>query len=730
MSDLPNGRAPGVDDVTHAQPSTRAVDSIGPYRLLQRVGEGGMGEVWLAEQTRPVRRQVALKIIKAGMDTAQVVARFEAERQALAVMDHPAIARVFDAGATPQGRPYFVMEYVRGESITAYCNKHKLPIRDRLDLFLQVCDGVQHAHQKGVIHRDLKPSNILVTVQDDHPVPKIIDFGVAKATTQHLTDRTLYTELGVLIGTPEYMSPEQAEMTGLDIDTRADVYSLGVILYELLTDVLPFDARALRQKGLDDLRRMIREIDPPRPSTRVTTIAAATHTPADSRPVLTQLARQLRGDLDWITMRALEKDRTHRYGSATELAADLRRHLDDLPVLASPPGTAYRVNKFVRRHRGSVTAAATLVVLLLAFAATMAIQAQRIGRERDRANGEAETARQVSNFVVGLFKVSDPSEARGNQLTAREILDKGATDIDKTLTTQPEIQARLQQTIGTVYTNLGLYSAAEPLLQRALTTDRRVLGDNSPQTLAAISALADVNWYLGRYAYAEPLYLELVERRRRIFGEEHRDTLRASFDLASLYVLQKRWDEAEQLMRKTFDTQRRVLGEEHPDTLGSMNNLGSFYWRRNRYADAQAVFISLVQVSRRVLGNDDPQTLEFVHNLGTNLVGLGRDAEAEPLFLEALQGKRRVLGENHFRTLEDKDQLAIMYRKQRRFAEAEPLALGAYQGAVATYGSQHESVKDKITELVALYDAWGKTNEATDWRTKLPKPPSAAEAAR
>ena len=223
MSDLPDGSAPDVDDVTQAQPSTtRAVEMIGPYRLLQRVGEGGMGEVWLAEQTHPVRRQVALKIIKAGMDTAQVVARFEAERQALAVMDHPAIARVFDAGATPQGRPYFVMEYVRGEPITSYCTRHKLSTRQRIDLFLQVCDGVQHAHQKGIIHRDLKPSNILITVQDDHPVPKIIDFGIAKATTQQLAERPFFTELGVLIGTPEYMSPEQAEMTGLNIDTRTD----------------------------------------------------------------------------------------------------------------------------------------------------------------------------------------------------------------------------------------------------------------------------------------------------------------------------------------------------------------------------------------------------------------------------------------------------------------------------------------------------------------------------
>jgi non-specific serine/threonine protein kinase/serine/threonine-protein kinase len=337
MRDPPAGDTSNVDDVTQAQPSTTGpVEIIGPYRLIRRVGEGGMGEVWLAEQTQPIRRQVALKIIKAGMDTAQVVARFGAERQALAVMNHPAIARVFDAGATPQGRPYFAMEYVRGESITAYCDKQKLPLRERIDLFLQVCDGVQHAHQKGIIHRDLKPSNILVAVQDDRAVPKIIDFGVAKATTLQLTDHTLQTEYGALVGTPEYMSPEQAEMTGLDIDTRTDVYALGVVLYELLTGALPFDSKTLRAKPLDEIRRTIREVDPPRPSTRVTTTSPMKNTD-DDRAVRAASASELRGDLDWITMRALEKDRTRRYGSASDFAADLRRHLNYLPVLASPP---------------------------------------------------------------------------------------------------------------------------------------------------------------------------------------------------------------------------------------------------------------------------------------------------------------------------------------------------------------------------------------------------------
>ena len=336
---------PGDPDLTRAQSSrVPGTQTIGSYRLLERVGEGGMGEVWLAEQTHPIHRHAALKVIKAGMDTAQVVARFEAERQALALMDHPAIAKVFDAGATPEGRPYFAMEYARGETITAYATRHRLTVPDRLDLFLQVCEGVQHAHQKGIIHRDLKPSNVLVVVRDDCPFVKIIDFGVAKATTQSLTERTLHTELGAFIGTPEYMSPEQAEFGGLDIDTRTDVYALGVILYELLTDTLPFESKALREKGLDEIRRTIREVDPPKPSTKVTASADSVGRTTASGEA-GRLASQLRGDLDWIAMKALEKDRTRRYATVGELAADLQRHLDNQPVLASPPSTVYRVRE-------------------------------------------------------------------------------------------------------------------------------------------------------------------------------------------------------------------------------------------------------------------------------------------------------------------------------------------------------------------------------------------------
>ena len=419
-----------------------------------------------------------------------------------------------------------------------------------------VCEGVQHAHQKGIIHRDLKPSNVLVTVRDDRPFPKVIDFGVAKATTLALTDSTLHTEIGALIGTPEYMSPEQAEMGGLDIDTRTDVYSLGVMLYELLTGSLPFEWKAIRERGLDKLRQTIREVDPPRPSTRVSTVASA----AKASPSLgdaSRLARQLRGDLDWITMKALEKDRTRRFGSVSDLAADLHRHLDDVPVLASPPSAKYRVGKFVRRHRTGVAVAGALILLLVVFAGVMAVQANRIARARDLAAQEAATATQVSDFLVGLFQVSDPSESRGTMLTAREILAKGVQQLDS-LRDQPIVQARLQATIGSVDTTLGLYRDAQPLLETALQTRRRVLGPDHPDTLASSHALANLYWFQGNYREAEPLYRDIVERRTRLLGADERDTLRANYDLASLYQRQKRWEEFDRLSSDTLARQRRV----------------------------------------------------------------------------------------------------------------------------------------------------------------------------
>ncbi len=698
---------PISDDTTRtAAPSGEPGSSIGSYHLLQKIGEGGMGEVWLAEQTEPIRRRVALKLIKAGLDTKQVVARFEAERQALALMDHPAIATVFDAGLTPRGLPYFAMEYVRGEPITAYCDRHRLTNRERIELFTLVCEGVQHAHQKGIIHRDLKPSNVLVTIQNEKPVPKIIDFGVAKATAQPLTERTMFTELGVLIGTPAYMSPEQAEMTGLDIDTRTDIYALGVMLYQLLVGALPFDPAELRKVGFDEIRRRIREVDPPRPSTRISSMGQACSESAKNRRTEpARLVGQLKGDLDWITMKALEKDRTRRYGSPSELAADLERHLRHEPVLAGPPSTMYRARKFVRRHRFGVAVAAVAAVALVAFAFTMAAQARRIARERDRAE-------RVSEFLVELFKVSDPSEARGNQITAREILDRGAARIEKELGDEPQVQAQLMNTMGNVYTSLGLYQKAEPIVGRALEVRRGALGNDHPDTLASMSALAFLYERQGRYRDSEKVCLPLVEARRRVLGENHPDTLHSMNRLAVVYERERRLADSGKLYREVYERRRRVLGEDHPDTLWSKNNVASACQDEGRFAEAERIYRETLEARRRVSGPDHPDTLWVMDNLARAYAEGGSTNEAEKLWTETLQIKRRVLGEEHPETLRTMGSLASARMKQGRPEEALKLIQETVDISQRVLGESHPNTLAAMTSLAMMQTQAGLHDDA------------------
>jgi non-specific serine/threonine protein kinase/serine/threonine-protein kinase len=513
------------------------------FQFVHKLGEGGMGQVWLAEQTSPVRRQVALKLIKAGMHDEAVVQRFQSERQSLAIMDHPAIAKVFDAGATPQGQPYFVMEYVPGVPITEYCDQKKLKISDRLELFIQVCEGVQHAHQKAIIHRDLKPANILVVEVDGKPVPRIIDFGLAKATTSQVGGESIFTQLGHFVGTPGYMSPEQADPNVQDIDTRTDVYSLGAVLYVLLAGIQPFETRQGKQP-LDELLRKLREEEPPRPSTKVGADRDTSTATAEARGIEPQqLVSLLRGDLDWITMKALEKDRTRRYGAPSELATDIQRYLNHEPVEARPASAGYRLRKYARRHRVAVGVVVGLVTLLAIFSVLQTLQLRRITRERDRANREGDRANRITDFMAGMFKVSDPGEARGNTVTAREILDKASNDMGAGLAKDPQVQSQMMQVMARTYGNLGLYPRAHEMAKSALDSRLTLLGPDNPKTLESMTQMGWILEKEGHYAEAEKLERQALAGERRILGPGDPLMLETLGDLSFVVLGQHRFAE-------------------------------------------------------------------------------------------------------------------------------------------------------------------------------------------
>jgi eukaryotic-like serine/threonine-protein kinase len=655
---------------------------IGPYHLLQLIGVGGMGEVWLAEQKQPVRRRVAVKLIKAGMDTHEVVARFESERQALALMDHPAIAKVFDAGTTPDGRPYFVMEYVAGIPITDYCDKHKLTTRQRLELFVLVCEGVQHAHQKAIIHRDLKPSNILVAEVDRKPMPRIIDFGVAKAILPGVSAATMFTRVGTVIGTIDYMSPEQADSGGEDIDTRSDVYSLGVVLYELLVGERPLDFGKL---AFDEVLHRLREQEAPRPSTKLRTLGGQSAIMARNRGVdPPTLVRQLRGDADAIALRALEKDRARRYSTPSELAADIGRYLRNEPVNAHPPSAVYRAVKYVRRHRLGVAAATAVVVLLVAFAVTEAVELRRITRERNRAD-------RIAQYMMGMFQVPDPSEARGNTITAREILDQSSKSIESSLSNDPELQAKLMCTMAETYWGLGLFSRAQALLERALEIQRRVLGPEHPDTLLSSRILASVLENEGHHDEAEKMKRQTLAIDRRVLGPDNDETLRCMSSLTTTLRGKGDYAEAEKLDREIFEAQRRVLGPENRYTLLSMSNLAADLTQQGLYAEAEKPERDALDMQRRILGLEDIYTQATMNDLASVLIGEGHYAEAEKLEREVFDIQRRVLGPEHPRTLDTMSRLTNALLHAGHYAEAEKLAADLVNIDQRVLGPEHPS---------------------------------------
>jgi len=651
----------------------RRSDRIGPYTLVQPIGEGGFGTVWLAEQSAPIRRKVALKILKAGMDSRQVVGRFAAERHSLARMDHPNIATIFDGGATLVGRPYFVMELVDGVPITKYCDNAALSPRERIELFLPVCQAVHHAHQKGVIHRDLKPSNVLVTTKDGEPVAKIIDFGIAKAVTEERSPSDASTGLWQLLGTPEYMAPEQADPSELGVDTRADVYSLGVVLYELLTGCRPFEFETVAKSGQAAIVRTIQEVEPPAPSQRVTALGPTLRSVAERRRVRPErLSSLLRGELDWIVMKALEKERSRRYDSASELADDLRRHLRHAVVLAGPPDRAYRLRKYLRRHRAAVIAGSAVAVALVAGAVAAGLGYREASEQARRAGEEAETSRHVVTLLERMLESSNPYNDNPGY-TMRQLLDDFAADLSASIADEPEVELSLRRIMGNSYLGLGLAAAAEPHFRRAAELARDRFGDAS-------AAAADIDCRVARSLFMRGEYdeaLALLERVAELIGGSDAASaeLRAKSLSLAADVLRTRGragdlQRAEDSIARAIDLQRRVLPPDAEELTASLSVRSVILQLQRRCAEAMDVMEEVLARDIERHGSDSLVVANVKSNVATLCDAPDADLDRiEQLLREALDVSRRRLG-SHVDVWRIANNLGTILKRRRDLSDA------------------------------------------------------------
>jgi serine/threonine protein kinase len=716
--------APALIETVDEPPATeRPGTVVGPYKLLEQIGEGGMGAVWMAEQTEPIQRRVAVKVVKEGMDSRQVLARFEAERQALALMEHPNIAKVLDAGKAPSGRPYFVMELVKGQPITGYCDEKRLGVRDRLELFGDVCRAVQHAHQKGVIHRDLKPSNVLVAPYDGKPVVKVIDFGVAKATGQRLTDKTLFTGFGAVVGTPEYMSPEQAEVNNQDIDTRSDIYSLGVLLYELLTGSTPLTRQRTKEAALLEVLRLIREEEPPRPSTRLSESKESLPSISAQRQTEpAKLTRLVRGELDWIVMKALEKDRARRYETANGFARDIRRYLADEPVEACPPSRAYRLRKFARKNqRGLVTAAAFAVLLLIGgvISAWQAVRATRAEAKaltaRDAEAASGAEARAVLKFfqdkVLAAARPEGEDGGLGREVTIRTAVEAAEPGIAAAFSDRPAVEAAIRTALGDTYYYLGLLAPALRQFERARALRHQALGPDHPDTLQSMNDIAEAYLALGRLPEALDLHEETLKLRRANLGLDHSDTFMSMNNVAKCYQGFGWWPEAIALREETLKRRQDKLGPDHAYTLHSMNELVLTLGAAGRWREALPLAERTLEMSKKKFGLDGPTH----QSMNTLAIAYGATDQLEKqlaLQEQTVNLMRKKWSPDHPALLVVMHNLASSYLDAGRVAEGLDLAEEVFKLCKAKPGPDPLRTHRARLLLASAYADAGRSTDA------------------